>query len=236
MQPMQDKDFDQLFKDQFEHAEIQPSANLWTNISQELAPRKKRSLPIYWSAAAAVFVIVTISLLYPKAEKMQLQGTTPVADQLVAENQIKAAAVLELPVSEEKSTPLVLAPKLKLENQVKKDNLLAMQPNDIDLHPKNTTIDVQPVEKKELAQKEIDLNSVVFAKVDGPEISDVKDQVSETTERKGIRNVGDVINFVVDKFDKREKKIIQFKTDDDDNSSLIAINIGILKFNPKRNK
>lgn len=233
MQPMQDKDFDQVFKDQFEHAEIQPSSNLWINISQELVPRKKRSLPIYWSAAAAVFVLMTISLLYPKAEKMQLQGTTPVTDQLVAENQIKTAHVLESPVSEEKSTPLVLAPKLKLENHVKKDNLLAMQPNEVDLHP---NIDVQPDEKRESTQKELDLSNVVFAKVEEPEISDIKDQVSETTERKGIRNVGDVINFVVDKFDKREKKIIQFKTDDDDNSSLIAINIGILKFNPKRNK
>ena len=48
MQQMQDKEFDKLFKDRFEDAEIEPSANLWANIEHELAPKKKRVFPIYW--------------------------------------------------------------------------------------------------------------------------------------------------------------------------------------------
>ena len=54
-------------------------------------------------------------------------------------------------------------------------------------------------------------------------------------ERKGIRNVGDLVNFVVDKVDKRDKKLLHFNTDEDDNSSLVGINIGFLKLN-KKNK
>ena len=78
----------------------------------------------------------------------------------------------------------------------------------------------------------------VIANVSIPDVQRGDQELIETEgrERKGIRNVGDVINFVVDKLDKREKKLIQFKTDDDDNSSLIAVNIGILKFNSKKNK
>jgi hypothetical protein len=55
------------------------------------------------------------------------------------------------------------------------------------------------------------------------------------TENKGIRNMGDLINYVVDKVDKSDEKIIQFKTDDD-NSSLVALNIGIIRFNTKKHK
>lgn len=51
---------------------------------------------------------------------------------------------------------------------------------------------------------------------------------------KGIRNVGDVVNLIVNKMDKRKDKLIQFRTDDDD-SSLASINIGPFKIG-KRNK
>jgi restriction endonuclease S subunit len=58
---------------------------------------------------------------------------------------------------------------------------------------------------------------------------------TEEKPNKGIRNVGDLINFVVDKVDKREKKVIQFATDED-NSSIVALNIGFIKFNKKSDK
>ena len=55
-------------------------------------------------------------------------------------------------------------------------------------------------------------------------------------EHTKIRNVGDLINFVVEKVDKREQKFLQFKSDDDDNSSLVAINIGPFKLNARKHK
>lgn len=50
--------------------------------------------------------------------------------------------------------------------------------------------------------------------------------------KAGDRNL---VNCVVDKVDKSEEKIIQFKTEDD-NSSLVALNIGILRCNTKKHK
>lgn len=250
MQAMQDKDFDQLFKDKFEDAEIRPSTNLWSNIEKELTPKKKRVFPVYWAAAAAVAVIaVSVGLLSRETEKMQLHGsastaavvenTPAVVNGASATRSIEEAATASTgEVSKE--TPLVLAPKLKLRNLVQENNLVAVQRIEkINRHQ------LKPVEVKTKLEEDMKLtpelpNETVMASVIIPEVQDNDHLITETAtgkeERKGIRNVGDVINFVVDKLDRRDKKLIQFKTDDDDNSSLIAVNIGILKFNPKRNR
>lgn len=238
MQAMQDKDFDQLFKDRFEEAEIQPSSNLWSNIESELTPKKKRKFPVYWAAAAVVVIATTIGLLSQKTESLKLQGNTAETTAQIEKVPVvpsRLNTVAEEPVVEPESTPLILAPKVKLENLVRKNSQLAVQPNLEVKRQQVKVIDVVPEQKKEMVTLE---KEIMIAKIDPPVVPEQSNQIAETEvrERKGIRNVGDVINFVVDKLDKREKKIIQFKTDDDDNSSLIAVNIGILKFNSRKNK
>lgn len=241
MQAMQDKEFDQLFKDRFEGAEIQPSSNLWGNIEKELAPKKTRKFPVYWAAAAVVVVATTVGLLSQKTEKLQLKGTSSVSTIEVAKTPEVTAVgtvVTEQITADPEGTPLVLAPKVKLENLVLKNKQTAMQPNRELKRQQINTPDVAPVVKEQIKPVVVPPVDIVIAKVDPPEVEKQDNEITETEgrERRGIRNVGDVINFVVDKLDKREKKIIQFRTDDDDNSSLIAVNIGILQFNPKRNK
>lgn len=238
MQAMQDKDFDQLFKDRFEEAEIQPSSNLWSNIESELTPKKKRKFPVYWAAAAVVVIATTIGLLSQKTESLKLQGNAAETTAQIEKVPVvpsRLNTVAEEPVVEPESTPLILAPKVKLENLVRKNSQLAVQPNLEVKRQQVKVIDVVPEQKKEMVTLE---KEIMIAKIDPPVVPEQSNQIAETEvrERKGIRNVGDVINFVVDKLDKREKKIIQFKTDDDDNSSLIAVNIGILKFNSRKNK
>ncbi|WP_316821605.1 hypothetical protein [Pedobacter gandavensis] len=249
---MQDKDFDQLFKDKFEEAEMMPSADLWGNIEKVLSPtKKKRVFPVYWAAAALAVIAVSVGLLTRDTEKLQLQGKPAVALEktpavqdsgdasgLAHSNETSVVSVA-VNSTESEGTPLILAPKMKLKNLVQENNSLSLQRNDqIRRHqikavePSNTL--------KEEVKPIIDLPTEnVIANVVIPDVQQGDNTMTETEdrgERKGIRNVGDVINFVVDKLDKREKKFIQFKTDDDDNSSLIAVNIGILKFNSKRNK
>lgn len=247
MQAMQDKDFDQLFKDKFEGAEIRPSANLWSNIEKELTPKKKRVFPIYWAAAAAVAVIaVSVGLLTPESEKMQLHGTAASSENSAAVGNNAGSAVTAAENTAattvsvlEEGTPLVLAPKVKLKNLVQENNLVAVQRNEKIKRHQITAVEMKTTLKEEELNSMQDLPTEnVIANVPIPDIQRGDQELIETEgrERKGIRNVGDVINFVVDKLDKREKKLIQFKTDDDDNSSLIAVNIGILKFNSKKNK
>ena len=260
MQAMQDKDFDQLFKDKFEGAEMRPSANLWSNIEKELTPKKKRAFPVYWAAAAAVAVIaVSLGLLAPEKEKMQLHGTVidvassgskaAIADgNTVApaeagdgnsNGSITSVSTTGTDAIAEQGTPLILAPKMKLRNLVQENNLVAVQRNEKIKRHQIKAVEMKTTLKEEEVKSMPDLPTEhVIANVPIPDVQQGDQELTETegSQRKGIRNVGDVINFVVDKLDKREKKLIQFKTDDDDNSSLIAVNIGILKFNPKRNK
>lgn len=76
----------------------------------------------------------------------------------------------------------------------------------------------------------------MMASAEVPQRLDNVNTISETeiaTEKKGIRNVGDLVNFVVEKIDKRDKKLIRFNTDDDDNSSIVGINLGFVRLNPK---
>lgn len=239
MQAMQDKDFDQLFKDRFEEAEIQPSSNLWDNIEKELTPKKKRTFPVYWAAAAVVVIATTIGLLSQKTEPLKLQGNSADVTAKVEKAPVAPAtseSIVEKTVVTPESTPLVLAPKVQLENLVRKNSQMALQPKPEVKRQQIKAVAPEPKEEiKPLANLE---KEVMIAKVDPPAVPEPGNQIAETDvrERRGIRNVGDVINFVVDKLDKRENKIIQFKTDEDDNSSLIAVNIGILKFNSRKNK
>lgn len=261
MQAMQDKDFDQLFKDKFEGAEIRPSANLWSNIEKELTPKKKRVFPVYWAAAAAIAVIaVSVGLLAPEKEKMQLHGrvievASSGSKPAIAEEGTVAPAEAgdansngsitsvsttgSTVETAEQGTPLILAPKMKLRNLVQENNLVAVQRNEKIKRHQIKAVEMKTTLKEEEVKSMLDLPTEhVIANVPIPDVQQGDQELTgtESSQRKGIRNVGDVINFVVDKLDKREKKLIQFKTDDDDNSSLIAVNIGILKFNPKRNK
>lgn len=240
MQHMQDKEFDQLFRDRFDGAEIQPSANLWDSISEELSPKPKRSLPVYWMAAAVAVIAVTVGLLVPKEEKIRLQATAVVNNEVASDSSV---AVTKVPTQlsdvsstvadKVESTPLIIAPRVKLSRREKE--LAALQPNTTTDRP----VYKQPEVVKELAKvqpkEEAPKEEVVLAKADIPvENSNVITE-TEPQDNKGIRNVGDLVNYVVNKVDKREKKLIQFDTNDD-NSSLVSINIGFIKFNKKSDK
>jgi len=250
MQHMPDKEFDNLFRDKFKDAEITPSANLWANIEKELEPRKKRVLPIYWMAAASIAIAITAMLVFQKKEVIQLHGTDQTA-------QVKSALSIDtIAIPKEKievAQPQVQKMFTKteavnvikdekqavvndlIENNSKKDQLV-LQPNSNNDRLPIKQQDPRPIDV--LPNKEIqNENSIVIAHVPTTEKIEDNNTISEagSTDRKGIRNVGDLVNYVVDKVDKRDKKLVRFNTDDDDNSSIIGINIGFLKFN-KKNK
>jgi hypothetical protein len=231
---MQDRDFDQLFKDQFAEAEVAPSANLWAGIEKELSPRRRVVLPAYWMAAAVVIVAVMVGVLMPKSEPIRLRGSAEFVASNLNTPTIAPSKTVEAVVVEEapmESTPLVIAARLN-ESDVKKD-FEAMQPIAVRKHPVHTDVRNTPAVVATV-EPEVTANDLMMARVEAPqEVIAITE--TEQPEHRGIRNVGDLVNLVVNKVDKRDKKLIQFNTDEDDNSSLIAINIGFLRFN-KRDK
>lgn len=237
---MKDKEFDQLFKDRFEDLEVQPSANLWNNIAEELKPVKKRVFPVYWAAAAVALMVLSVVLIVPsKEEKIRLQGTVSVMNEPSAIKGSPAVApgviktVVENNTNTYKSTALVIAPRLdeiaaEKEFRARQRKLVTTRPV---LKTDEIIIDARPVEEPAIAD-----HSVVIAKADVPdEMNNEVITEADPATYKGIRNVGDLVNYVVDKVDKRERKFLKFNTDED-NSSLIGINIGFIKLNSKRHK
>jgi hypothetical protein len=47
--------------------------------------------------------------------------------------------------------------------------------------------------------------------------------------KRRIRSLGDLINVVVSKVDKRKDKIIEFSNTDDDEATITGVNLGIIK-------
>lgn len=249
MQPIQDKDFDKLFKNAFEDAEIIPSRDLWSNIESEIAPKKKRIIPIYWLSAAAVLLIATVGFLV-----FQQQEIEP--NQLA--NNVEPEVVK--PIIE--TRPMQDSAKAVTIRTKKLESVLPTPVKPVDgLAKKIEKEAIQPTEKqKVVTAPEMQKQGAMIAQVDKPR-EDIKTKIEDAVskvnqeavfasaatvvktdevtgddnqeENKGIRNVGDVVNLIVNKVDKRKDKFIQFRTDDDD-SSLSSINIGPFKFGKKR--
>jgi len=269
MQHMQDKEFDELFRNRFDTAEIEPSVNLWSNIEEKLVVKRKRVFPVYWSAAAAIAVAVTVAVLFQKTDKMQ-SGTTaaitaqsgkeiastekdntiissddnsdnfsPIKKEVVKERIASLQHNIEMMGRDADQNTAVIP---VTDKATEKKDLLAMQPSVVISHleyretkvkqetvklPKTLT---PPVEEVMLASADVAADPV-----NGTDNDEALDE-NKRAESRGIRNMGDLINYVVDKVDKREEKFIQFKTDEDDNSSLIGLNIGMFKFSQKKHK
>jgi len=245
MQPIQDKDFDKLFKNAFEDAEITPSRDLWSSIESEIEPKKKRIIPIYWLSAAAVLVVATIGfLIYQQQEMQPKQLANNVEPKIIK-------PVVETPGFED-STKAVDAPSVKIDEVLpvnsKPEEAIAKTANSENAKPvaKEKIVTAPEMQKKELMIAKVeeptqDIKAKIDALVSETNTETVIASTATTAkadevmgddnqiENKGIRNVGDVVNLIVNKVDKRKDKFIQFRTDDDD-SSLSSINIGPFKF------
>ncbi|TCD17945.1 hypothetical protein EZ456_22100 [Pedobacter psychrodurus] len=252
MQPIRDKDFDQLFKDAFADAEVAPSRDLWSNIESEITPKKKRIIPIYWLSAAAVLLIATIGIFV-----YQQQDTTNAGKQLASTTIEKTKPAVQYPIVKDSATKLVepvenIAPVLPVQpkavstiakTKVKQGFKHSVEQPRIVTGPemlKQETMIAQVEDLKRDIKAQIEAAILEQPKVDiaiaaNPTTVKTDDAVNENEQsNKGIRNVGDVVNLIVNKMDKRKDKLIQFRTDDDD-SSLASINIGPFKIG-KRNK
>lgn len=242
MQHMPDKDFDNLFRDKFMDAEIEPSANLWAKIEVQLEPKRKRIFPVYWMAAASMAIAFTAMLVFQKTEKIQLhtddtlasaeksvgQNLTPSVEETTASPVKEKIAYQDTNISSEVKKLSNL-----LESPVSKNNEETLQPNTTIARLLIKQAEPKPIDVLPIAPAE---SPIVMAQVEPQhKVEDhVIDEMDNTTERKGIRNVGDLVNYVVDKVDKRDRKLVRFNTDDDDNSSIVGINIGFLKLNKKK--
>jgi hypothetical protein len=77
---MQDKEIDQLFRSEFENFEIEPSQQVWGNITDKLdANKRKKALFPYLSIAASILVMVAIGLYFIPQVKVNTKKPVQIA-------------------------------------------------------------------------------------------------------------------------------------------------------------
>jgi cytoskeletal protein RodZ len=128
-------------------------------------------------------------------------------NQLIA----KTEAVKQEPVKPDEQPILAAVPDQK--NEVKNTST---QPVDIQVATK------QPEEIKTPA---VQTQQPILASTQPPVVKENKAVVK----RRGIHNIGDLVNLVVAKVDKRHEKLVVFSDTDDDESTITAFHLGAIK-------
>ena len=256
MKVASDKKFDEFFKSSFEDFEVEPSANSWDKIAQELKQKPKKKFPIFWMAAASVAIVLGIGLgLYTQPNeviklKPQTDEMTAGVEPKLEESKEQGVKIKEQRIVVEKPVLLTTISKkepLRQQNKVSEKNIS----DDATITNKPTVLDLNNLEEDLARIKPIKrINSVAQQMIDD-EAKQIKlngsmnaalalaqntndgnlDDVGGVNDRKvKIKSVGDLVNFVVAKVDKREEKIIKVSKTDEGDNEITGINLGLFKF------
>lgn len=251
---MQDKEFDKVFNSKFEDFEVEPSAMVWDNITSELDGKKaKRSLMPYLSIAASVIILLTAGLLFlqkSKSTKQQVEPTKLTVSRVEPATTAPVKADNEPAVIAQPNTNKFVAtvnhsgtintspvinntePAVKTDNtntqpeQVKADNQPLLAANETHA----VTLNVVPGKETPLAPKTLDLEQQQV--IEKPAVmAAVSKPVTAPVKRSGIHSLGGLVNALVATVDKRQDKLIEFSDNDDDDteSSLTGVNLGVIK-------
>lgn len=246
---MQDKEIDQLFKSALYDHEVEPTAMVWGNVSTNLNAGKGKKLVTAWlSVAASVLILVVASWFFIPRGKVNDKNATQTA---AAKNNKPAKAIIapeadndEAIVTQPKASATVASvaiPK-RVKQNIRRENVKAVvnapvpdvqlamaTPRKVDV----LTAVVPDAETPLIAKTEVD-DDIVFktnanktAAVRVPQSSKI--MAAAPVKKRRINTLGDLINVVVSKVDKRKDKLIEFTSSDDDDATVTGINLGFLK-------
>ncbi len=250
---MLDKDFDAHFKSSFEGYEIAPATDSWTKISEKINPKPKRKgFPVFWMAAASVIIVLGIGIgLYTKPTeviKLHPDGDSEMMANLAQEQKapikvVEAPETIAKPSKKPALRTVANKPLTKESVAVEKvlvdETTLINEPVEMELASVKNAKSVRPklVTEHLLEQEEISN----LKKVDAVTLTKTNDSVTEntvfasafSTKKLKISSVGDLVNFVVAKVDKRDDKLIKISKTDESDNEIIGINLGLIKFNKR---
>lgn len=247
---MQDKEFDKIFNTKFEDFEVEPSAMVWDNIAGELDGKKAKPAIMPWlSIAATVLVVLTAGILF--LQKTKLTGDQPKENKLVANRVEPAKTVTPVQSAETviaKRADYVASTVNHLHNVIPSVNSTSAQPNNKTepivnqpepvkndnpqliaevIDPASTHVSTATVPDVTLAPKMLD----AVPQVEKPVMASTEKQTTAPVKKRGIHNLGGLVNALMAKIDKREDKLIEFSDSDDDEngSDLTGVNLGLIK-------
>jgi hypothetical protein len=261
---MQDNEFDELFRSKWDDFEVQPSADVWNGIAEELnAGRRKRVLMPLFSVAASILVLVVAGIWFIP-QKVKVNGKSQIQNSLVktdapinndakANNKIKPAILQPNHsvkvngnfVAVNKAYPVKVTrytvaknagniTKLKELDKQEEQPVLAANVTE----PKEAINAVVPDDRTPLAIKDSAEQPSSF--ITKPTLAAVqilpvnKADPAPARQKHRMRTLGDLINIAVAKVDKRKDKFIEFTNTDDGESNITGINLGIVKFKKEK--
>ncbi len=261
---MQDKEFDELFRSKLDDLEAEPSAGVWTGIESGLvnSARKKYLLPLL-GIAASVLILITASILFmphggkttgknqakntfAKTFKPINTGSTSVGPKAIVPGPImknktdETAAIINrrMKLHPTKATtiqPFGVQPKIETEQPVKADDqqeLASAQSKQQDIIKPVVPDESTPLIAKQLVDEPAAvITKPVLATTRVPIISQ---ETAPIKQKHKIRSLGDFLNVVIAKVDKRPDKIIEFSDTDDDESTITGVNLGIIKIKKEK--
>jgi hypothetical protein len=243
---MQDKEIDQLFRSEFENFEIEPSQQVWGGINDKLdANRRKKVLLPYLSIAASVLVVVAIGLYFIPQAKVNTKKPVQIA---AVKNNIEPKAIIA-PVKDNhlpKPSEKVIASVTKVNEVHKSGNIhrdKETKPAEITNKPTEQIAAVIERNAEILKPTVPDIETPLSIKTqitdDAPlitkpnaltaQVPQAKVIAAAPAKKHRINSLGDLINVVVSKVDKRKDKVIEFTNTEDDESTISGLNLGLIK-------
>jgi hypothetical protein len=250
---MQDNELDDLFRSKLGGMEIEPSAHVWDNIAAEIGSKKKSIAPVL-RIAATILILLAAGTWFWSDEPAKVQQQT-VARQKPAKVTTSAPdATSTMPkaadvVPVENNDQMTKAPASKLaahkathrpEPVMTSANERTSPIKEVAEQPLLVAAESKPalqavVPDGQIAIRTIDTTPAAIRPLAIAPVMAANKPAQTPKKRHGIHSLGDLINVVVAKVDKREDKLIEFTETDDEDSNITGLNLGIIRVK-KENK
>ncbi|TWR26362.1 hypothetical protein FPZ43_14450 [Mucilaginibacter pallidiroseus] len=236
---MQDKDIDQLFGSGLQNFEVQPDERVWENIAYTINAGKRKKRMAWLSVAASLLVVAMAGVYFvknhnskeDKADQMISAVKSPI--QKVIEVEQKQPVIAEAPAVDRTA---IAAARFKIKhtnNQSRRVVKAALPIGEQSMAaPRGELLAavVPGIETPIVEPAEFDDEDVQFKTRLNPAVQTPQKSMAAVAHKKPrIKTLGDLINVVVSKVDKRKDKLIEFTNTDGDEATITGINLGFMK-------
>lgn len=242
---MSDKELDQLFQSKLDNLEEEPSAGLWAHVHHQLDSKvKRRKLAWFYRITASIILVGFAAWLFiPESVPSQAVVSMPKAMPL-PEAKIDSKNQLTTLDKEEKKRVITQEapakktgyPSKKRQQAVPTASAVAVaKPSDAVMEEPDTRAFYPEIPDLPLAVAVLPVEKIPAPVLDESKESDainIYKSVVEKNQTK-VRNLGDLLNLMIAKVDKREDKIIEFNYDDGE-SNISGINLGIVRIKKEK--
>jgi hypothetical protein len=252
---MRDKEFDKVFKDKLFDLEVEPSDSVWAGVESKVSRggSPKSWLPLI-GIAASTLLVISFGLAF--LIKQGNQSGSQVVHLTHHKKEDKLTATAALPVNARLMAQQIMPEPVKKAGgrlQVVKHYIKPMRIN-TDVATADTERSAQLSATVPLASNgaaragigrmaaterfepaRIDVTSAARVNIntgiqpnDSLPLLSIK-RIAKHGSRRKVITLGDMFNAVIAKVDKRKDKIIEFENTDGDESSITAVNLGIIR-------